>query len=65
MVTKIKDSSGVDHDVRDSRVKTATSQEIGMMKPDGTSTTVDQDGTLHASGSPFSTDSGGYINFNY
>lgn len=63
MVTKLKDSLGVDHDIRDSRVGPASAQNIGMIKPDGTTTTVDQDGTLHANGNPFSTDSDGYICF--
>ena len=61
MVTKLKDSSGVDHDIRDARVRNASSQNVGMVKPDGETTTVDPDGTMHASGNPFSTDSDGYI----
>lgn len=65
MVSKITDSSGTVHDVRDSRVKTATSNDIGMVKPDGDTTTIDVDGTLHASGNPFKTDSQGFISFTY
>lgn len=48
-------------DINDKRVGLASSQKAGMVKPDGTTTTVDQDGTLHASGNPFSTDKDGYI----
>ena len=65
MVTKLKDSSGVDHDIRDSRVVIATTSNVGMVKPDGQSITIDQDGTIHGSASPFTTDASGYINFNY
>ncbi len=61
MVTKITDSAGTEHDIRDSRVQNATAQNVGMIKPDGTTTTVDNDGTLHASSNPFTTDSSGYI----
>ena len=65
MVSKITDSKGTVHDVRDSRVKTATSNDIGMVKPDGETTSIDADGTLHASGNPFKTDSAGYISYEY
>ncbi len=65
MVSKITDSNGVQHSVRDDRVQTATSENIGMVKPDGDTTTIDADGTLHASGNPFKTDAQGFISFTY
>ena len=64
-ITKIEDTNGVSHDINDSRVQVATASVAGLVKPDGTTTTIDNDGTLHAAGSPFSTDSSGYINYTY
>lgn len=64
-INYIKDSSGVDHPIRDERLNTATTQTLGIVKPDGQSITIDNDGTIHGSASPFVTDSSGYINFNY
>lgn len=52
-------------DIEDSRLKTATAQDLGIVKPDGTSITIDLDGTIHGKSSPFSIDSTGYINFTY
>ena len=52
-------------DINDKRVGLASSQKAGMVKPDGDTTTIDEDGTLHASGNPFKTDSQGFISFTY
>ena len=48
------DVSGTSHAVRDAGARTllvpATTLQTGLVKPDGTSLTVDADGTLHATG---------------
>lgn len=64
-ITKMRDTNGVAHDIRDSRVQKATTSVLGMVKPDGTSIEVDNDGTIHASGgsNPFTKDGQGYICF--
>lgn len=64
-INYIKDSLGVNHPVRDERLNTATTQTLGIVKPDGQSITIDNDGTIHGAASPFIKDSSGYINFNY
>lgn len=64
-ISQIQDSSGTLYDIKDSRVAVATASNVGMIKPDGVSTTIDQDGTLHATAgsSQFSVDGDGYIIF--
>lgn len=64
-INYIKDSLGVDHPIRDERLNTATTQTLGIVKPDGQSITIDIDGTIHGAASPFVTDSSGYINYTY
>lgn len=65
VIKQITTTDGVTHDIQDSRVQTATTSANGMVKPDGTSITVDNDGTIHSAANPFGVDSNGYITFNY
>jgi len=64
-IKQITTSDGVTHDIQDSRVQTATANAKGMVKPDGTTITIDNDGTIHSAANPFGVDTDGYITFNY
>ena len=67
-ITKVNVGTDQSPDIRkiqDERLNTATTQTPGIVKPDGQSITIDNDGTIHGAASPFIKDSSGYINFNY